>query len=245
MSHPLRAVLLTTHDRPELLARSLPQIMEQTHRLGVPLVIADDGSVDPRTLELLLDARNGGALVWMSGEAERLHGVFATGRRFCSAVRGLAEIVADGAFLKVDDDVIFADDCFEALASAWPAVSTVTPSLSAMLDVFTTPRHDGPVSGTTVTDWSSSVCCVHRMDLWLEAIATMGDEHFIAHGWDVAFFWHWLQRRRHGQPLTLVPSRAYHAGHVGTRTNADINRYPPDPYAMAGVADRGGPSDAP
>lgn len=239
MSHPLRAVLLTTHDRPELLARSLPQIMEQTQRLGVPLVIADDGSTDARALELLRGAEAQGALVWMSGEAERLHGVFATGRRFCSAVRGLSEIVADGAFLKVDDDVILADDCFEALASAWPAVSTVTPSLSAMLDVFTTPRHDGPAAGTVVTDWSSSVCCVHRMDMWAAALAAMGDGHFIRHGWDVGFFWHWLSRRAYGQPLTLVPSRAYHAGHVGTRTRGDLNRYPPDAYAMAGIVKQG------
>lgn len=237
----VRCVLLTTHDRPEMLGRCLPAIEQQARRAGLPLVIADDGSTDTHTLRLLSEAQDRGAVVWLSNETDALDPVFSTGRRFVSAVCGLIDEFATGAFVKVDDDVLLAGDCIEALVDAW-SVGLEAPSLSAMLDIHTEPRRAGPSPGLVVTDWSSSVCCVHRLDLWAEALMALGEQHFVKHGWDVGFFWHWLDRRRHGHPLTLVPSRAFHAGHVGTRTTHDLNRHPPDAYAMAGdiAEDRGG-----
>lgn len=246
-AYPIRCVLLTTRNRPELLHRSLPQVLEQSHSLGLPLVIADDGSTDSDTLRMISDAQDDGAIVWLSEETDTLPGVFSTGRRFVSAVCGLIDEFHTGAFIKVDDDVLLAGDCLESLVNAWASVSTTTPSLSAMLDMHTEPRRVGPSPGLVVTDWSSSVCCVHRLDLWAEALMAMGDQHFVRHGWDVGFFWHWLDRRKHGHPLTLVPSRAYHAGHIGTRTTHDLNRRPPDPYAMSwpGGTAEGGTTHAP
>ncbi len=62
MTTPLHtAVLLTTWNRPVLLRQSLPQIEREAAGIGASLVIADDQSSDPETLELLESARTRGA----------------------------------------------------------------------------------------------------------------------------------------------------------------------------------------
>lgn len=242
-THPIRSVLLTTYDRPLLLRQSLPQILEQSAEIGAELVIADDGSTDPLTVEMLARAARLPNVVVLPGERyredwtspdKRLAPVFSTGRRFLTAVEFLLARHPGGAFLKVDDDVFLVDGCFRTLADRWSLVADRAPTLSGMLDVYTDPRRDfaREVPGVVLTDWSSSVCCIHRGDLWAECIAALGRDHFVHHGWDVAFFWHWLNRRTHGMPLSLVPSLAYHTGHFGTRTRVDVNRRPPDPWAV-------------
>jgi hypothetical protein len=54
-------VLLTTWNRPALLRQSLPQIEHEARSIGAGLVIADDQSSDPETLELLQGAAGRGA----------------------------------------------------------------------------------------------------------------------------------------------------------------------------------------
>ena len=234
-SLPIAGVLLTTRDRPDLLAQSLPQIEAQAAALGLPLVIADDDSKNPDAIRMILRARGRGATVLFSTE-DAIDPLFSTGRRFITAVQRLmAEWGSAAAFIKVDDDVFMAPRCFETLVNYWNMLAGTIPALSAFLDCRTEVISLSAVSReVVVTNWASSVCCIHRLDLWSEALATMGTVYFEQHGWDVAFFWHWLNRRRHGSPHTLVPSLVYHAGHIGTRTTADLNRQPPDPFAFPG-----------
>jgi hypothetical protein len=54
-------VLLTTWNRPVLLRQSLPQIELEAKRIGAGLVICDDQSSDPETLDLLRSAGDRGA----------------------------------------------------------------------------------------------------------------------------------------------------------------------------------------
>jgi glycosyltransferase involved in cell wall biosynthesis len=61
--HADTVVLLTTWDRPALLRQSLPQIVQETNRIGAQLVICDDRSSDEETLGLLQSARDRGANV--------------------------------------------------------------------------------------------------------------------------------------------------------------------------------------
>lgn len=62
-------VLLTTWNRPELLRQSLPQILAETERVDGQLVVCDDRSDEPETVELL-DAARG-----MGGEVIRPPGI--------------------------------------------------------------------------------------------------------------------------------------------------------------------------
>lgn len=228
----IRCVLLTAFDRPRLLRQSLYACLSQARALGVDLVVADDGSRDLETMHLLDIVTDVPGVTVLRASDRDLPGVFSTGRRFVTAVEWIRERYRDGDFVKVDDDVFLEAGCLERLVSTWSLVREDAPSLSAMLDVHTQPRSGVLPGGVVRTDWSSSVCCVHKIDLWAQALADLGPEYFYTHGWDVGFFWHWLDRRKHGQPLTIVPSLAYHAGHVGTRTARDVNRRPPDPFAM-------------
>jgi hypothetical protein len=60
-SHAETVVLLTTWNRPALLRQSLPLIEREAARIGASLVICDDQSADPETLDLLHSAKARGA----------------------------------------------------------------------------------------------------------------------------------------------------------------------------------------
>ncbi len=57
---PFTVVLLTTWNRPRLLRQSLAQIEAEAHSIGARLVICDDHSSDPESLELLESASDRG-----------------------------------------------------------------------------------------------------------------------------------------------------------------------------------------
>lgn len=236
---PVRAVFLTTFNRPHLLAQSLPEILKQAFDCGLDVLIRDDGSTDPETLGLLAEAERCD-FVTLTGRTKHdgLHAHLSTGRNFLEGVSWLMDRYGtDAAFLKVDDDIVLAPKAVHRILSAWHRLEPLMPvTLSAMVGPHT--RVDAQVfPDVAMVDSSCSTCCVHRLDLWRDCIQEIGVTDIVKAGWDTIFFWGFLHKKHPDKMRCFAtkPSLVYHTGHTGVHLlDTDHNRVPPDPYAFPG-----------
>lgn len=236
---PIRSVFLTTFDRPHLLKQSLPEILKQSFDCGIPVLIRDDGSTDPATLGMLADAARN-EMVTLAGPVRHdgLHAHLSTGRNFLEGVMHLMHTHGpDGAFLKVDDDIVLAPGAIHALVDAWGRLDAFSPvTLSGMVGPHTRVEAEC-FDDVVMVDSSCSTCCVHRLDLWRDCIQQVGVAEIVKAGWDTIFFWGFLHKMHPDlmRCFALKPSRVYHTGHTGVHLiDTDHNRIPPDPFAFPG-----------
>lgn len=232
----ITAAFLTTFNRPELLAQSLPAIVAQSRALGLDLLICDDGSTDVVTLRLLREATRSGARLLDVQFHDGLHAHWSLGRNFLRGVADLAERYGHHtAFVKLDDDIVLTDDALARLVDGWAKLPWAA-ALSGMMD-GDKPALEEVSRGIWRTPSSCSVACVHRLDLWTDAILRMGSRTLLDHGWDCSFFGEYLpQFQPDLRCYTLCPSVAYHTGHMGVHglDLSKLNRRPPDPFAFPG-----------
>ena len=122
------AVLLTTFNRPKLLAQSLPQIERETNDIGAQLVISDDQSSDTDTLSLLAEAKTRG--VDVTGrtyerpvcENENEQNIFnhqMTGLNNLYGFKYCIENYDPELIIKVDDDAVLVEGAFRKLIEMW------------------------------------------------------------------------------------------------------------------------------
>lgn len=236
---PIRSVFLTTFNRPALLAQSLPEILRQAYECGLRVLIRDDGSTDPDTLDQLDDAQ-ACEHVTLTGRTKHdgLHAHLSTGRNFLEGVSWLMERYGtDAAFLKVDDDIVLADGAIHRMVKAWNALEPMSPvTLSGMVGPHTRIEAES-LCDTVLVDSSCSTCCVHRLDLWRDCITEVGVAEIVKAGWDTIFFWGFLHKLHPDKMRCFAtrPSLVYHTGHTGVHLiETDHNRVPPDPFAFPG-----------
>lgn len=227
------SVLLTTYNRPRLLAQALPQIEREAESIGATLYIADDSSDDEQTLDLIGGAWDRGATILRPQPQYGLHPALSIQRRFLSAL----DRIDTDFFIKVDDDIVLRPGTFGRMVEGWDALvarGRKVAALGGMIDAGTTPL-DEVAPGIVLTGWASSPCAMHRTDLWKRCRSDLGDHAITIRGWDCAFFWNWLNRRADGSCYSLTPSGVYHAGFLGAHmAGRDVNRQPPDPHAYPG-----------
>lgn len=236
---PVRSVFLTTFNRPHLLAQSLPEILRQAFDCGLNVLIRDDGSTDPDTLEQLAEAeRCEGVTLTGRTRHDGLHAHLSTGRNFLEGVTWLLDRYGpEAAVLKVDDDIVLAPDAIHRVVTSWESIAPLSPvSLSAMVGPHT--RIEAECSpGVVLVDSSCSTCCVHRLDLWRDCIQEVGVTEIVKAGWDTIFFWGFLHKLHPERMRCFAtkPSLVYHTGHTGVHLiETDHNRTPPDPFAFPG-----------
>ncbi len=114
--------LLTSWNRPELLAQSLPQILVQCAEMRIPLVIADDQSSRPETISLLMQAQVKGADVtqrpYLRDGSQTRHEL--TGLNAFYAFNYVLQKYPDAThILKLDDDIFLADRAFRRILDTY------------------------------------------------------------------------------------------------------------------------------
>ena len=239
MRLPIKAIFLTSFNRPQMLAQSLPALQRQAFDCGLDLVIFDDGSTDSATLTMLQKAADS-EFVTLSGRTQHdgLHAHLSVGRNFLEGVAWMLDRYGpDAAFIKADDDIVLAPNAIHRLVDAWGRLDGFAPAtLSAMVGPHTQVVAM-PFPDIAMVDSSCSTLCVHRLDLWRDNIQESGVTEIVKVGWDTHFFWGFLFKLHPDlmRCFATKPSLIYHAGHMGVHLlNTDHNRRPPDPFAFPG-----------
>ena len=228
-------VVMTTYNRPKLLAQSLPQVEREAKRLGAKLLIADDISNDVTTIGLLKGAMERGAEV--IHRAPFRHVPEDPHERNVAAHQsiGLNNIFAfkyaidnhsSEYLLKVDDDTYLADGAFEKML--W----THSLAVSDGNDVCCTSgirTINEPVIAETrhynVTFASCNVAIIYRKEDWSIIINEYSPAHVACDGFDIFYMRTFKQRFRPDAIfISTNPSVVYHTGFTGVHVfGEDIN----------------------
>ncbi len=226
---PRLAILLTTFNRPHLLAQSLPQIEREANRLRVPLVISDDHSTNIDTAVLLEGARSRGVDVIQPaqprGDIEDPHHCIQKNNLF--AFDYVLQAFPDlELILKVDDDVVMIDGAFSHMLATWDRAKTQGLDVLTLSGIRTI---NEPIlqmfDGYAKTSGSCNAAVIYQAADWKIYSQEVAQWIILAEGFDCAFLGRYAnQYRPLAMTLSLVPSVVYHTGLTGVHTRgADYN----------------------
>lgn len=228
-------VVMTTYNRPKLLAQSLPQVEREAKDISAKLVIADDLSTDPQTIELLKGAMNRGVEVVHRANFRQVpedpfeqnrashHSI---GMNNFFAFRHVIENYNSEYILKVDDDTYLAKGAFAKM------LETHERAKSDDLEVITTSgihTVNEPIIAETdyyyVTFAACNVAILYRTSDWANITNNYPIALLANDGFDIFFMR--TYRPRFFPNSTFVstkPSVVFHTGYTGVHVfGEDIN----------------------
>jgi glycosyltransferase involved in cell wall biosynthesis len=225
-------VLLTTWNRPRLLAQALQCIEREANSIGAQLVIADDHSDNEDTLVILGEAKSRGIEVIVNQEYQRMaldspH--IACGRNAHYAFNYVVENYKGIDYIiKTDDDIYLMDKAFATMHQAradaeangieWLAVSGIQTVNERTIEDYGTYR-------TTTSPCAASTIYRYE-DIRIAFSSEIHQSEHMMNGWDWTF-WEIYRRKwkENGKAIATCPSVAFHAGRTGTHlTGEEINQ---------------------
>lgn len=221
-------VLLTTWNRPNLLAQSLPQIIKEASRINAELIIADDQSSDPDTLALLDSAREAGATVIARDyDRSKIRAHDATGLNNLFGFKYLCENFPGAElFLKVDDDTYHADGSFEKMVAAWDLAIEEGHDVLHMSGLSTEfEKRIKSYGSYSEIRKGCNAAIVYRASDWKIFLREANPRNVMMDGFDVHFMrLHWVRHRPNAVPMAVEPSVVLHTGLTGVHViGRDIN----------------------
>lgn len=228
-------VVMTTYNRPKLLAQSLPQVERETARIGAKLLIADDLSTDSRTIDLLKAAMDRGHEVVHRApyrevpEDPHERNVAAhqsIGLNNLFAFNYAIENYPGEYILKVDDDTFLADGAFEKMIWTQEAAERDGNDVACTSGIRTI---NEPVivesMNYIVTFAACNVAVIYRKEDWKIIIGNYSPAHVASDGFDIFFMRTFKPRFRPDSIFICTnPSVVYHTGFTGIHVfGEDIN----------------------
>lgn len=221
-------VLLTTWNRPKLLAQSLPQIIRESKRIGADLIISDDQSDDRETLELLNNAKNSGCKVIRRDYLRKnITSHDATGLNNLYGFKYLCDNYPDAElFIKVDDDTYHSDGSFQKMVEAWDLAISEGHDVLHMSGIATEfeERINSYGSYSEIRK-GCNAAIIYRASDWHLFLREANPRNVMMDGFDVHFMrLHWVRHRPLAVPMATNPSVVYHTGLTGVHViGKDIN----------------------
>jgi hypothetical protein len=226
------ACLLTTWNRPKLLAQSLPQVEWEAAANKIPLVISDDHSDDPRTLALLQRAGVRGAdIINPSVRNKAYIPHIRCGMNHLNAFRYL---IRQGYthVIKCDDDIALMPGAFAEMIKAWDIACYVrdcTPmACSGMIGIYQS-ELPGQTSSNEfrICDAACNVTVMFSLHDWKRILDRKIDKKIITQGHDSYFVWNYAKEKNNDRRSMIATKEnvVYHTGLSGTHLlNQDVNR---------------------
>ena len=232
-------VLLTTWNRPHLLQQSIGQIEREAQRVRAPLVIADDHSDDPRTIQILNDAQSRGIAVIRrpyrrqpnptGGPDAWKHPHFHIGWNALFAFQHVLDHYPTvDRVLKVDDDIVLAQDAFRIMLGVWNRAHEAGLDILALSGLATI--HEPIVEqrdGYAITSSACAAAILYPRSDWESFVHHVSATDIVGYGFDVAYRDFYRRRAAQCPPgQRHAECRLPHPGIYGTHQQAgsrDIN----------------------
>lgn len=219
-------VVMTTYNRPRLLAQSLPLVEREAKRIGAKLVIADDISDNEETIALLKGAMSRGAEVIHRANhravpedpyERNIAAHMSIGYNNIFAFKHVVDNYNSEFILKIDDDTYLADGAFEKM------LYTNNVATEDGLDIICTSgirTINEPVIAETkhycVTFASCNVGIIYRSNDWKILLGNYKAPVIAIDGFDI-FFMRTFKNRFFPNSVFICtnPSVIYHTGFTG------------------------------
>jgi glycosyltransferase involved in cell wall biosynthesis len=230
-------VVMTTYNRPNLLAQSLPMVERETKRIGAKLLIADDISNDERTIDLLKGAMSRGAEVIHRANQRtipedpherNIASHYSIGYNNIFAFNHVVENYKTKYILKIDDDTYLADGAFERMLYVQEIAKEDGLDVICTSGIRTV---NEPVIAETrdycVTFAACNVGIIFRTEDWRILLGNYKVPAIAADGFDI-FFMRTFKSRFYPNSSFICtnPSVIYHTGFTGVHVfgeNLNVN----------------------
>lgn len=221
-------VMMTTYNRPKLLAQSLPQVERETNSIGAQLVIHDDQSDDLDTLALLEEVKQRGAYVFSRDYNRTYTDLNSHNLTGMANVALWKKCLSDYDFdiaIKIDDDAYILPGTLKKLVETWSVIREKHEKalwLSAISTIYEDEVED--YGEYARTDGACNACVVFTRDRMKEFLDNNHPAKIMLNGYDTMFLQYYV-RKGINESYSLKPSMVYHCGHSGVHLQGvNINR---------------------
>jgi len=231
MANSDTVVLLTTWNRPALLAQALSHITREAALVGAPVVVVDDKSDNRQTLAILSEARARGTDVvtreWARTEYDNPH--YATGFNAEYAFRYALDKYDPEFVIKVDDDIVLGDFAFAKLRDSYDAAVTEgcqVLACSGLQGIYEDTTMERDYWRFCLVATACAACCLYPAYYMRHFLDNTPLGEVGANGWDHAYLDYRNKWHPNGVFANTYPkSVAFHAGFSGVHlSGVDINR---------------------
>ena len=224
-------VFMTTYNRPELLAQSLPQVENEALSIGADFYIHDDQSDSTDTLALLAEAGARDIHVFRRDYDRmqtNMNGHELTG---LANVHGFKYLLNEDPswthMIKVDDDTFWHPGGMRTMIEQYEKAESDGVDILWLSGISTVNEEEMEDHCTyAVTNGCCNAAVIYRREDIESFLNDVPLPYIINDGFDSCILWRWAPKfRPNGKSVTVKPSVVYHTGITGVHVrDMDLNR---------------------